>query len=390
MFRRKPSTLFSSEAQLAAEDRLRTFASDLSEPTVGTDALGAAAYRPDDRGRMIGRDQIAGLASIAASGRVLDVLVGPAGAGKTTAMRALRRTWGYEHGRLAAIDAFGMLVAACDDAPELVDVHRFIHAWEKGASLDLRHGRLAAIDAYELHGRIVGGDADARSDAAYAAWRRDRESGLASVLVADSGDAVMILNRRARADLVLDGIVDASAELALHDGTAVSVGDVVMTRKNDRRLWVGADWGRHGMRWTVTGLRRDRSLVIRRPEHLRGGSVVLPAAYVAAHLELGYAVTAYRAQGTTTDAAHALFEPTTTRENFYVAMTRGRAANNVYVALNRPDDEHDGSHPGGQRGGNRPLAAGWSALSCGCGAVGDRNDRPTRRRVRHHRRRNST
>lgn len=60
---------------------------------------------------------------------------------------------------------------------------------------------------------------------------------------------------------------------------------------------------------------------------------------------LGYAVTANRAQGLTTDTAHVLVEPTTTRENLYVAMTRGRQSNQAYVVLDRPDD-HTHPHPG--------------------------------------------
>ncbi|MDO4259021.1 MAG: hypothetical protein Q4C87_05810 [Actinomycetaceae bacterium] len=60
---------------------------------------------------------------------------------------------------------------------------------------------------------------------------------------------------------------------------------------------------------------------------------------------LGYAVTAHRAQGITTDTAHVLVEPTTTRENLYVAMTRGRESNQAYVILDRPDD-HAAPHPG--------------------------------------------
>jgi hypothetical protein len=60
---------------------------------------------------------------------------------------------------------------------------------------------------------------------------------------------------------------------------------------------------------------------------------------------LGYAVTAHRAQGLTTDTAHALIEATTTKENLYVAMTRGREANHAYVATDRPDGVHAGPHP---------------------------------------------
>lgn len=60
---------------------------------------------------------------------------------------------------------------------------------------------------------------------------------------------------------------------------------------------------------------------------------------------LGYAVTAHRAQGVTVDTAHVLVEPTTARENFYVAMTRGKRSNQAYVILDRADD-HAAPHPG--------------------------------------------
>lgn len=79
------------------------------------------------------------------------------------------------------------------------------------------------------------------------------------------------------------------------------------------------------------------------------GSIVLPASYVAEHVDLGYAVTAYRAQGVTVDTAHVLVEPTTTRENFYVAMTRGKQSNRAYVILDRAED-HAEPHPGDNPG----------------------------------------
>ncbi|WP_394771527.1 AAA family ATPase, partial [Lacisediminihabitans sp.] len=242
--------------------------------------------------------------------------------------------------------AFALLVASRTDAPELADVHRFVHVWEKAASLDLRHGQPAAIDNYEAHGRLVGGETERMAEAAYAAWRRDRADGLASILIAETGDAVTALNQRARADLVLAGDVDASAEVALHDGTAASVGDVVLTRRNERTLRAGRDWVRNGDRWVVTAVKVGGAMTVRRVRRRWGGAIVLPAGYVAEHVELGYAVTAYRAQGVTTDTAHALIEPGTTRENLYVAMTRGRQANTVYVSVNRPDDDHSNRHPG--------------------------------------------
>lgn len=61
---------------------------------------------------------------------------------------------------------------------------------------------------------------------------------------------------------------------------------------------------------------------------------------------LGYAITAHRAQGVTTDTAHAVVTATTTRENFYVSMTRGAHSNHAYVAVGREDVEHAVPHPG--------------------------------------------
>lgn len=71
---------------------------------------------------------------------------------------------------------------------------------------------------------------------------------------------------------------------------------------------------------------------------------------------LGYAITAHRAQGVTVDTAHVLVEPTTTRENLYVAMTRGKHSNHAYVILDRAD-EHAHPHPG-----DNPDATGRSVL----------------------------
>ncbi|WP_415856033.1 MobF family relaxase, partial [Sinomonas sp. G460-2] len=424
-FRPKHSTLYSSEALLAAEDRLLQRSDDTTGPVVPLATVEQITASPDPEGRMLGEDQAAALAAVAVSGRVVDVLVGPAGAGKTTAMSALRRAWQAERGtgsvigmapsaaaaqvlaedlgipaentakwwhthtttgatfstgqlviideaslagtasldrisglaaeagaklllvgdwgQLQSVDAggaFGMLVHARADAPELTDIHRFAHAWEKTTSLQLRHGRPQAIDTLLDHGRVVGGEAEAMTDAAYNAWRADLDAGLASILIAETHQAITELNTRARADRIIAGAVDPARELPLHDGSAVSAGDLVITRRNDRRLRNASTWVRNGDRWTVTRIREDGSVTVR-PAGIRFGSgIVLPAAYVAEHLDLGYAITAHRAQGVTTDTAHTLVSRTTTRENLYVAMTRGRDCNRVYVAIERNDREH--------------------------------------------------
>jgi hypothetical protein len=128
-------------------------------------------------------------------------------------------------------------------------------------------------------------------------------------------------------------------------GTTAGVGDQVVTRHNDRRLTSGRQWVRNGDTWTVTGIDTDGSMTVRRREG--ANQVVLPAAYVAEHVELGYASTAHRAQGRTVDTAHAMVSPTTTREVLYVMATRGREVNRLYVDTHY-DPEPETSH--GQTG----------------------------------------
>jgi hypothetical protein len=241
--------------------------------------------------------------------------------------------------------AFAMLVHHRTDAPELSDVHRFAHEWEKTASLALRHGHAAVIDTYASHGRIHGGSTEAMIDAAYTAWRADVLAGRATVLVTDSAATVAELNNRARADLTLDGTVTGAREAELRDGARASVGDLVITRRNDRRLHAGKGFVRNGDRWTVLAVREDGSLTVRRQGRSWGNTVTLPAGYVSDALDLGYAITAHRVQGITTDTAHVLIDPATTRESLDVALTRGRDTNTAYVATDQPDDAHTGPRP---------------------------------------------
>jgi len=132
----------------------------------------------------------------------------------------------------------------------------------------------------------------------------------------------------------------------LGDGTRASEGDIVTTRSNDRRLHtLHGGWVRNGDRWRVAEVNKDGSVRVERLGVGIGGGVTLPAAYVAEHVDLGYAVTAHRAQGITVDTSHVVVSATTTRENLYVSMTRGRDSNIAYVALDKPDDSHAAPEP---------------------------------------------
>ena len=80
-------------------------------------------------------------------------------------------------------------------------------------------------------------------DAAYTAWRADRDAGRASVLIAETREDVTALNARARADLILTGKIKPGREVALAEGTSAGVGDTIITRRNDRRLRTGTGRG---------------------------------------------------------------------------------------------------------------------------------------------------
>ena len=248
-----------------------------------------------------------------------------------------------DHGQLSSVEAGGMFAALVRDregfAPELTDVHRFHHTWEKTASVELRAGSPDAIDAYQAHERITDGDREQMLDALYAAWRKDTMDGQRSLMIAGDLGTVSELNARARADRVAEGAV-ADVGLEVAGGGTAGVGDLVVTRQNDRRLSTGQGWVRNGDRWTVTATIQDGTMIVQRANG--GGMVVLPASYVAEYVELAYASSAHRAQGRTVDTAHAFVTATTTRESLYVLATRGRESNQLYVDTHYDPDPQTG------------------------------------------------
>jgi conjugative relaxase-like TrwC/TraI family protein len=250
-----------------------------------------------------------------------------------------------DQGQLSAIEAggmFGGLVADRDgSAPELSDVRRFHHDWEKKASVELRVGSADAIDAYQAHDRINEGERDQMLDSLYRAWKTDIEAGRTSLMIAGDLATVSELNTRARADRVATGQV-AQRGLDVSGGGQAGPGDRVVTRQNNRRLATGPRWVRNGDEWTVTATHADGAMTVQRDSG--DGTVVLPADYVRQHVELAYAATAHRAQGRTVDTAHAMVSATTTREILYVSATRGRESNRLYVDTHYdpdPQTSHD-------------------------------------------------
>jgi hypothetical protein len=145
------------------------------------------------------------------------------------------------------------------------------------------------------------------------------------------------LNRQARDHLL--GGHPVGSEVRLADGNRASVGDVIITRSNDRRLRLGVnDWVKNGDRWTITHVGQRGDLTVRHNRSHR--TVRLPADYVQASTGLGYATTIHAAQGVTADTMHGLITGQESRQQLYTMLTRGRATNHLYLQVVGDGDPH--------------------------------------------------
>ena len=251
--------------------------------------------------------------------------------------------------QLASVAAGGVLrdISHQIGAVTLSEVHRFrnpdgsLNHAEAAATLALREGDPSAIAFYADRGRIHVGDLGACADQAYAAWAADRTDGTDSVLIAPTRDLVAELNTRARNDL-LAGLDEKAIGrvLTLADGTKVSEGDRIITRENDRRLRISrTNWVKNGDRWHVKKVNADGSLRVVHDQ--LGKTITLPADYVSKTVQLGYATTVHGAQGITTGTCHVVLTGDEDRNLLYVALSRGKFANHLYLNVASDGDPHN-------------------------------------------------
>jgi conjugative relaxase-like TrwC/TraI family protein len=416
--------LYTSQRILDAEARLVAAAGRRGGSAVEQAAVDLALLEMAANGTALDAGQACLVRQMCSSGARLQLAIAPAGAGKTTAMRALtlawtqdggqvlglapsaaaaavlaeqtgintdtlaKLTWSLQHGdlpdwaaavgpstlviideagmadtlsldtavqfainrgasvrligddqQLAAIGAGGVLrdITHTHGALHLTELHRFTNPAEAAASLALRDGKPSALNFYLDHGRIHVGDIATTTEDAFNAWLSDRAAGLDTIMIAPTRALVADLNARARSHR--HNGAPASSEVRLADGNQASVGDVIITRRNDRRLRLTAtDWVKNGDRWTITRVGRRGDLTVRHNcSHL---TVRLPANYVREWTGLGYATTIHAAQGITADTMHGLATGQESRQQLYTMLTRGRAANHLYLQVVGDGDRH--------------------------------------------------
>jgi conjugative relaxase-like TrwC/TraI family protein len=252
--------------------------------------------------------------------------------------------------QLSAIGAGGVLrdIRATHGALQLTELVRFKDPAEGVASLALREGKSEALGFYLDRDRVHVGDLATMTEEVFAAWQADRAAGLDSIMLAPTRDLVSELNQQARAHR-LEGIdptdVASSGPVRrLADGNEASIGELIITRENDRRLRTSAtDWVKNGDRWTVLEIHDGGDLTVQHTQH--GRTVRLPTDYVAKATELGYACTVHTAQGVTADTMHGLATGTESRQQLYTMMTRGAHANHVFLEVVGDGDPHSVIHP---------------------------------------------
>jgi hypothetical protein len=247
--------------------------------------------------------------------------------------------------QLTSVSAGGVLKDLADrhGALSLSTVIRFtdpaLGAAEGAASLALRNGDPAGLAFYLDHHRVHVGADDVAADTAYRAWAHDASQRRDAILLAPTNELVAQLNERARLDRLRAAAhtTKRSRTITLADGLTASAGDWITTRHNARRLRsTKGGWVKNGHRWTICTVYADGALTVtalREP----GRKVTLPADYVAAHTTLGYASTINAAQGVTADTCHTVGSDRLTRQQLYVALTRGRLANHLYFSTAEAD-----------------------------------------------------
>lgn len=239
-----------------------------------------------------------------------------------------------DHRQLPEINAGGAFGALSEELAALTlrQNRRQVEKWERTALTALRDGNPdRAVDAYLAAGRVKVADTSGDIyDAMVVDWAAARARGEDVLMLASRRSQVDALNRRARAEMLEAGLL---GEESVHvGGREFRVGDDVIAGRNDYRIGL-----LNGTRATVTAMDARRGALT--VETTEGRTIEVRHRYLAAgHLTHGYATTVHKAQGATVDVSLLLVDDRSYREAAYTGLSRGRAANRVYVVYVVSDD----------------------------------------------------
>jgi conjugative relaxase-like TrwC/TraI family protein len=254
-----------------------------------------------------------------------------------------------QHG---AVAAGGMFRHLCqlepDRCPELTVTHRLRNPDERVAAEYLRHGLVdEAIDLLDRLGHVhVAGDDIELYVGMLQRWWRARLAGDDHPMVDRRHHTRQELNRLARSLLRATGQLGENEMYASRD-RAFATGDRVVARMAARTLHVAGDtdrYVRNGASGTVVALVAGRT---RTGDRLRVvfdgiGTIDVPRSFFDDHegpggrrdvgIDHAYAVTSYAVQGATFETSTSRLDEHASRPEAYVDITRGRAANHIFLA----------------------------------------------------------
>ncbi|MGI8415078.1 MAG: MobF family relaxase, partial [Nakamurella sp.] len=281
------------------------------------------------------------------------IIVAEAGIGATAKLAAVVAFAGRQGARVlfvgddrqrAAAGAGGALrdIEATHGSLSLDEVLRFRDPRQADASLAIRAGDPGAVGYYIDNIRIHSVTPDQAADQVFAAWHADRQAGREAIMIAPTLDLVSELNARARTARLSTQGQPVGRERELPNGETLSTGDLIVTKKNNRRLSLGGtDFVCNNYRWIVTAVNQDGSITA--TEIRVGRTRTLPASYLnKGHVRLGYAATTASVQGLTVAGnAHSILTAGMTRNEAYPALTRATGDNHGYLVVGGVGDPHD-------------------------------------------------
>ena len=235
-----------------------------------------------------------------------------------------------------AVGRGGVLAMAkryAENSVDMADIHRFKDPGYAEFTLRLRAHSEATAPALarELIGRGMVGIAETDGDAVAAIadeWMRAPGTTI-STGTNEQADMVNAAVQRRRA---MAGQLGSGSVQGMVAGEAIREGDIVMCRRNDEKAGVA-----NRQLFAVRAIHADGSMTLDGDDGARD----VTADYIRESVQLGYASTTYGAQGVTGERAVYWATPGADGADLYVAVTRGKTSNKVYVTAADMDDAQE-------------------------------------------------
>ena len=249
--------------------------------------------------------------------------------------------------QLQAVGRGGMFHELCTTGRthHLAHIHRFHQPWEAAASLQLRHGDPAAVDTYIHHGRVHPGEFDEHLDHIADLWldanSTARRSPSPQQPTNTSTRSTTPSRPPAPPPVSSTPPCPSRSDTDNTPTPATSSSPAATTARSTPPPANPSATANCGPSPPST------TAHLHVTSRHGAGDAVLPADYVAEHVQLGYAATEHGNQSDTVDIGIELVTAATGRRGLYVGATRGRDTNQLLVVTNDhdPDTARDLLHP---------------------------------------------